>query len=224
MRMLLLAPPGAGKGTQGVRLAEHFGVTHIAAGDLLREEINGQSERGRRARAYVDRGELVPDQVVIDLVTPAAVAAAAAGGFVLDGFPRTTPQALAAADLGLRLGIRFQAVVYLDVPEDELTARPLRRATKQGRTDDTVHRICKELGVAEVLWSVTAKDYTTTDSALITQRVLDQSSRDGIILLHDSQPRTAAMLPAFLRYLRDNHYHVVHIVPTGPAVDFDGVP
>jgi adenylate kinase len=87
MRMLLLAPPGAGKGTQGVRLAEHFGVTHIAAGDLLREEINGQSERGRRARAYVDRGELVPDQVVIDLVTPAAVAAAAAGGFVLDGSP-----------------------------------------------------------------------------------------------------------------------------------------
>jgi adenylate kinase len=89
---MLLAPPGAGKGTQGVRLAEHFGVTHIAAGDLLREEINGQSERGRRARAYVDRGELVPDQVVIDLVTPAAVAAAAAGGFVLDGFPRTTPR------------------------------------------------------------------------------------------------------------------------------------
>jgi adenylate kinase len=147
MRMLLLAPPGAGKGTQGVRLAEHFGVTHIAAGDLLREEINGQSERGRRARAYVDRGELVPDQVVIDLVTPAAVAAAAAGGFVLDGFPRTTPQALAAADLGLRLGIRFQAVVYLDVPEDELTARPLRRATKQGRTDDTPEVIRHRLHV-----------------------------------------------------------------------------
>jgi adenylate kinase len=120
--MLLLAPPGAGKGTQGVRLAEHFGVTHIAAGDLLREEINGQSERGRRARAYVDRGELVPDQVVIDLVTPAAVAAAAAGGFVLDGF-------------------------YLDVPEDELTARLLRRATKQGRTDDTPEVIRHRLHV-----------------------------------------------------------------------------
>ena len=85
--------------------------------------------------------------MVIDLVTPAAVAAAAAGGFVLDGFPRTTPQALAAADLGLRLGIRFQAVVYLDVPEDELTARLLRRATKQGRTDDTPEVIRHRLHV-----------------------------------------------------------------------------
>lgn len=92
-------------------------------------------------------GELVPDQVVIDLVTPAAVAAAAAGELLLDGFPRTTPQALAAADLGLRLGIRFQAVVYLDVPEDELTARLLRRATKQGRTDDTPEVIRHRLHV-----------------------------------------------------------------------------
>jgi adenylate kinase len=147
MRMLLLAPPGAGKGTQGARLAEHFGVRHIAAGELFREHISRQSELGRAAKAYVDRGELVPDSLVLDLIMPVVVAATAEGGYVLDGFPRTMPQALAAAELGLRLGVRFHAVVYLDVAEDELVRRLRRRAKEQGRADDTADVIRHRLRV-----------------------------------------------------------------------------
>jgi adenylate kinase len=147
MRMLLLAPPGAGKGTQGARLAEHFGVRHIAAGELFREHISRQSEIGRAAKAYVDRGELVPDGLVLDLIMPVVVAATAEGGYVLDGFPRTMPQALAAAELGLRLGVRFHAVVYLDVAEDELVRRLRRRAKEQGRADDTADVIRHRLRV-----------------------------------------------------------------------------
>ena len=147
MRMLLLAPPGAGKGTQGARLAEHFGVRHIAAGELFREHISRQSELGRAAKAYVDRGELVPDSLVLDLIMPVVVAATAEGGYVLDGFPRTMPQALAAAELGLRLGVRFHAVVYLDVAEDELVRRLRRRAEEQGRADDTADVIRHRLRV-----------------------------------------------------------------------------
>ena len=147
MRMLLLAPPGAGKGTQGARLAEHFGVRHIAAGELFREHISRQTEIGRAAKAYVDRGELVPDSLVLDLIMPVVVAATAEGGYVLDGFPRTMPQALAAAELGLRLGVRFHAVVYLDVAEDELVRRLRRRAKEQGRADDTADVIRHRLRV-----------------------------------------------------------------------------
>jgi adenylate kinase len=147
MRMLLLAPPGAGKGTQGARLAEHFGVRHIAAGELFREHISRQSEIGRAAKAYVDRGELVPDGLVLDLIMPVVVAATAEGGYVLDGFPRTMPQALAAAELGLRLGVRFHAVVYLDVAEDELVRRLRRRTKEQGRADDTADVIRHRLRV-----------------------------------------------------------------------------
>jgi adenylate kinase len=145
--MLLLAPPGAGKGTQGARLAEHFGVRHIAAGELFREHISRQTEIGRAAKAYVDRGELVPDSLVLDLIMPVVVAATAEGGYVLDGFPRTMPQALAAAELGLRLGVRFHAVVYLDVAEDELVRRLRRRAKEQGRADDTADVIRHRLRV-----------------------------------------------------------------------------
>ena len=99
MRLLLLAPPGAGKGTQGERLASWSGVRHIAAGDLLREQAREGSQLGRLIADHQARGDLVPDQVVLDVLTPVVVEAAAQGGYILDGFPRTLPQATAAADL-----------------------------------------------------------------------------------------------------------------------------
>ena len=97
MRLLLLAPPGAGKGTQGERLAAWSGGRHIAAGDLLRAEAQAGGPLGREIAAYQARGDLVPDQIVLDVLTPAVVEAAAHGGYILDGFPRTLPQAVAAA-------------------------------------------------------------------------------------------------------------------------------
>jgi adenylate kinase len=145
--MLLLAPPGAGKGTQGERLAARYGVRHIAAGDLLRAEAQADSPAGREIAAHQARGDLVPDQVVLDVLTPAVVEAAARGGYILDGFPRTLPQATAAAELAARLGVTLQAAVYLYAPDTVLTRRLLDRASQGGRADDRADVIRHRLGV-----------------------------------------------------------------------------
>ena len=136
MRLLLLAPPGAGKGTQGTRLAARYGVRHIAAGDLLRAEARAGTPAGREIADYQARGDLVPDQIVLNALTPAVVEAAAGGGYILDGFPRTLPQATAAAELAARLGVTLDAVVYLHAPDEVLTRRLLNRASQGGRADD----------------------------------------------------------------------------------------
>jgi adenylate kinase len=145
--MLLLAPPGAGKGTQGERLAARHGVRHIAAGDLLRAEARADTPAGREIAAYQARGDLVPDQIVISALTPAVVEAAAGGGYILDGFPRTLPQATAAAELAARLGVTLNAVVCLYAPDEVLTRRLLARASQAGRADDVADVIRHRLRV-----------------------------------------------------------------------------
>jgi adenylate kinase len=147
VRLLLLAPPGAGKGTQGQRLAATYRVRHIAAGDLLRAEARAGGLLGREIAAHQARGDLVPDQIVLDVLTPAVVEAAAHGGYILDGFPRTLPQATAAAELGARLGVTLHAVVYLHAPGKVLTRRLLDRASQDGRADDKADVIRHRLEV-----------------------------------------------------------------------------
>ena len=160
MRLLLLAPPGAGKGTQGQRLATRFRVRHIAAGDLLRAEAQAGSQLGLEIAAHQARGDLVPDQIVLDLLTPVVVEAAARGGYILDGFPRTLPQATAAAELGARLEVTLQAVVYLHAPEEVLTRRLLGRASQSGRADDTADVIRHRLQVFAVTTGPLVPYYT----------------------------------------------------------------
>jgi len=147
VRLLLLAPPGAGKGTQGERLAAWAGVRHIAAGDLLRAEARAGGPLGTEIAACQSRGDLVPDQIVLDVLIPAVTEAAGRGGYILDGFPRTLPQATAAADLAARLGVTLQAAVYLHAPEEVLTRRLLARAAQEGRADDTADVIRHRLQV-----------------------------------------------------------------------------
>jgi adenylate kinase len=147
VRLLLLAPPGAGKGTQGERLAVWYGVRHIAAGDLLRAQAQAGGRLGREIAACQARGDLVPDQVVLEVLTPVVVEAAAHGGYILDGFPRTLPQALAAADIAARLGVTLDAAVYLYAPEEILTRRLLDRASQGGRADDRADVIRHRLEV-----------------------------------------------------------------------------
>ncbi len=154
---LLLAPPGAGKGTQGERLAARFGVRHVAAGDLLRAEARAGTSAGPDIAAHQERGDLVPDQIVFDVLTPVVVGAVAEGGYILDGFPRTLPQATAAAELGTRLSLTLDAAVYLYAPEPVLMRRLLARADQDGRDDDTVDVIRHRLQV-----------FTETTSPLIT--------------------------------------------------------
>ena len=147
MRLLLLAPPGAGKGTQGERLAAWSGAEHIAAGDVLRAEAAAGSDLAREIAVYQARGDLVPDQIVVDALTPVIIAAAERGGFILDGFPRNLAQAVAAAKLAAGLGFTLHAAIYLQAPEAVLTERLLGRAGQGGRTDDTIDVIRHRLRV-----------------------------------------------------------------------------
>jgi adenylate kinase len=147
VRLLLLAPPGAGKGTQGDRLAAWSGARHIAAGDLLRAEAQTGSALGREIAACQASGDLVPDQIVFDVLIPAITAAAANSGFILDGFPRNLPQATAAADIAAKQGFTLQAAIYLHAPEEVLVQRLLNRASQDGRTDDKADVIRHRLQV-----------------------------------------------------------------------------
>ncbi len=141
MRLLLLAAPGGGKGTQGERLASHFGVRHISSGDVLRAAASDGSPAGREVAAYQQRGDLVSDQIVFDLLVPVVAAAAARGGYILDGFPRTVPQAITAADIGARLDLTLDATIYLHVPEEVLVQRLLARARPDDSPDVIRHRL-----------------------------------------------------------------------------------
>ena len=174
MRLLLLAPPGAGKGTQGERLAAWSGARHIAAGDLLRAEARAGSQLGREIAAYQARGDLVPDQIVLDVLTPAVIQAAARGGYILDGFPRTLPQATAAAELAARLGVTLDAAVYLHAPEVVLTRRLLDRASQSGRSDDKADVIRHRL---QVFAETTARSSATTPSGASWSRSTPTSHR-----------------------------------------------
>jgi adenylate kinase len=137
VNILMVAPPGSGKGTQAKRLAEHYGIEHLASGDLLRHELAIGSAIGRAAGSYIERGDLVPDELVMRLVLDRAVTAAGRGGYVLDGFPRTRQQAEEAyAMTGQQPHLTLDAVVHLEVDRDELRRRMLARADADGRADD----------------------------------------------------------------------------------------
>jgi adenylate kinase len=182
MRLLLLAPPGAGKGTQGERLAGRLGVQHVSAGELLRAEARAGTPAGREVAAYQQRGDLVPDPIVFDVLTPVVVAAVARGGYILDGFPRTLTQATAAATLGAQLGLTLHAVVHLYAQEAVLVQRLLGRAGQGGRSDDTAAVIRHRLEV-----------FATTTSPLIAYY------RDrGIPLAVDADRRPEAVTAEIL--------------------------
>jgi adenylate kinase len=127
MNVVFLGPPGAGKGTQAARISACYGIPHIATGDMLREAIARGTELGRLARSYVDRGELVPDEVMLRLVEERLQEPDARGGFLLDGFPRTRPQAEGLDALLDRMHRRLDLVVFFRVPQETLLRRLVGR-------------------------------------------------------------------------------------------------
>ena len=147
LRSLLLAPPGAGKGTQGERIAARYGVPHIATGDLLRDEVARKTPIGEDVAARMAQGELVPDELVTSLVRASIGALAPPVGFVLDGFPRTLVQAEQAYAWAGPARLTFHAVLVLEVPEDVLVERVLERGRTTGRADDTDRTIRRRLQV-----------------------------------------------------------------------------
>jgi adenylate kinase len=142
MRLLLIGAPGSGKGTQAERLAQRYGITHISSGDLLRQHVQEHTALGRQIQSYVDRGDLVPTGIVVDMLRKPVVAAVEAGGYVLDGFPRTVEQAQAAFPTAHALGAEVQAAVHLDVPRAELVRRLLARGRGSDDTQEVIeHRL-----------------------------------------------------------------------------------
>ena len=148
MRVLMIAPPGAGKGTQGALIAAHFDIPHIATGELLRDHVARRTDLGRAIQGYLDRGELVPDEVVLDMVREAMIAAReAGGGYVLDGIPRNMQQARAAYLIGRELGMTADVALHLDAGDAEVTRRLLARAALEHRSDDTAEVIAQRLAL-----------------------------------------------------------------------------
>ena len=148
MRILMIAPPGAGKGTQGALIAAHFNIPHIATGELLRDHVARRTALGQSVKGYLDRGELVPDQIVLDMVRDAMIAAKAAGrGYVLDGIPRNMEQARAAYEIARELGMTADVALHLQADDAELTRRLLARAALEHRSDDTAEVIAQRLAL-----------------------------------------------------------------------------
>jgi adenylate kinase len=138
MRIVMIGPPGAGKGTQGALIAAHFDIPRIVMGDLLRDHVARRTDLGRAVRSHLDRGELVPDEITLCIVRQALIAAREAGGaYVSDGAPRTMAQARAAYKIAMELGMSAHVAVHLRVGDTELIRRLLARAALEHRPDDT---------------------------------------------------------------------------------------
>jgi len=147
MRILLLGPPGSGKGTQGKLLSERLGVPAISTGDILRQAVKEGTPLGRQAQAIMASGELVPDEVIVGLIRERIAQRDARDGFILDGFPRTVPQAEALETMLSGNGDALSAVLNFSVPEPELVERMLQRARAESREDDRSETIRERLRV-----------------------------------------------------------------------------
>ncbi len=139
--LILFGPPGSGKGTQSAKLVEKYGLIHLSTGDLLRKELKLKTPLGVEAQQFIDKGQLVPDEVVIGMISSALDENAGARGFLFDGFPRTVAQAEALDKLLELKKSSIALVLFLDVNEDELIQRLINRAKTSGRSDDADENI-----------------------------------------------------------------------------------
>jgi adenylate kinase len=186
----LIGTPGAGKGTQAQRLSETFGIPAISTGDIFRHNVKNETELGKQAKAFMDRGEYVPDSLTNDLVRDRLSQADAADGFLLDGYPRTADQVAELDDILAEKAQHLDAVVMLSADVDEVVRRLLNRAVEQGRADDTEEVIRHRLDVYEEqtapLVSVyAARDLVITVDGLgevadVTNRIVEALAARGI--------------------------------------------
>ncbi len=143
INLILFGPPGSGKGTQAKKLAERFNLLHISTGDLFRYELGNNTPLGQEARKYMERGELVPDEVTIGMLRNKLEQHPEVEGYIFDGFPRTIPQAEALDKLLASKGQEISALIALDVPDEEIVRRLLSRGKESGRADDQSEEIIR---------------------------------------------------------------------------------
>jgi adenylate kinase len=147
MYLLLFGPPGAGKGTQAKILSETLGIPHISTGEMLRKEMADGTPLGTKAKEYVDRGNLMPDDVMIGIVEHILDSEACKHGMILDGFPRTVDQATALKQMFLRRGLVIDAVLFIEIPHELIVERLTNRAIIENRADDEPRSIMNRLVV-----------------------------------------------------------------------------
>lgn len=147
MKLILVGPPGGGKGTQAKILTGNYSIPHISTGDMLRAAVTEGSELGKKAKEYMDQGELLPDELMIGILKDRILHDDCKNGFLLDGFPRTIPQGEALGEMLHELNTDIDYVVHIDVPDEELVKRLLKRAEIEGRSDDNEDTIKNRLKV-----------------------------------------------------------------------------
>ena len=147
LNIVIFGAPGSGKGTQSERIVEKYGINHISTGDVLRAEINNGTELGKTAKGYIDQGQLIPDELMIDILASVFDSFKDSKGVIFDGFPRTIAQAEALKKMLAERGQDVSVMLDLEVPEDELMVRLIKRGKDSGRADDNEETIKKRLHV-----------------------------------------------------------------------------
>lgn len=147
LNIVIFGAPGSGKGTQSERIVEKYGINHISTGDVLRAEIKNGTELGKTAKGYIDQGQLIPDELMIDILASVFDSFKDSKGVIFDGFPRTIAQAEALKKMLAERGQGVSVMVDLEVPEDELMIRLIKRGKDSGRADDNEETIKKRLHV-----------------------------------------------------------------------------
>lgn len=188
----MFGPPGSGKGTQASRVAVLLGIPHIAAGDMLRDEVAHDTALGHEAKPIMDAGGLVPDDLVVRMIESSLNQPDAGKGVLLDGFPRTVPQAITLDAMLARLNENVAEVISLEVPDDELKTRILKRATTEGRSDDTAEGLARRLMVYRQETAPVLEHYRTAGTRIhaingvgdidaVTDRIMEALRRNGAV-------------------------------------------
>ncbi len=147
LNIVIFGAPGSGKGTQSERIVEKYGINHISTGDVLRAEMKNGTELGKTAKGYIDQGQLIPDELMIDILASVFDSFQDSKGVIFDGFPRTIAQAEALKKMLAERGQEVKVMLDLEVPEDELMTRLIKRGKESGRADDNEETIKKRLVV-----------------------------------------------------------------------------